>query len=382
MQPGARLPGARAPHRARLQPQPRLLPARPPAARRAQPHPRTRSAPRGPARAPSPTPGPLTLQSRRPKSDLQGTPRPGGLAARGSAPPNPRPRPGSPTPPVRPTGRYFPERAGNATYPSAPRHSIAPRNWGIDAEQHTPGETPKSRSSPEALPAPTGRRRGRWDPQTSPGRGARGRPRRLAPRAHPSRLLPRPRGLLGALAPGPARRRQSLGSDLLHLRPQLGGQLLRGPQQGGEAAGPEARGARGQRRRTPAPPAPPQTPGPCAYHAVSPGIYKTRAPQFTMLARTSLPQDNSLNPGPAAYNVDQVTWGPGRGSEAGHEGRGTGGTGALARSRGAGSARSARSPGPAAPEAARLELRDPALGLPGPDPGRGGLTAAGRPAFA
>lgn len=48
-----------------------------------------------------------------------------------------------------------------------------------------------------------------------------------------------------------------------------------------------------------------KTPGPCAYHAVSPGIYKTRAPQFTMLARTSLPQDNSLNPGPAAYNVDQ-----------------------------------------------------------------------------
>ncbi|XP_067554637.1 ciliary microtubule associated protein 1B [Pseudorca crassidens] len=49
-----------------------------------------------------------------------------------------------------------------------------------------------------------------------------------------------------------------------------------------------------------------KTPGPCAYHVVSPGIYKPRAPQFSMLARTSLPQGNSLNPGPAAYNVDQV----------------------------------------------------------------------------
>nr|XP_007974453.2 outer dense fiber protein 3B isoform X1 [Chlorocebus sabaeus]XP_037863163.1 outer dense fiber protein 3B isoform X1 [Chlorocebus sabaeus] len=36
-------------------------------------------------------------------------------------------------------GRYFPERAGNATYPSAPRHTIAPRNWGVQAEQQSPG---------------------------------------------------------------------------------------------------------------------------------------------------------------------------------------------------------------------------------------------------
>ncbi|ELW49007.1 Thymidine phosphorylase [Tupaia chinensis] len=35
-------------------------------------------------------------------------------------------------------GRYFPERAGNATYPSAPRHTIAPRNWGVHADQQTP----------------------------------------------------------------------------------------------------------------------------------------------------------------------------------------------------------------------------------------------------
>lgn len=55
----------------------------------------------------------------------------------------------------------------------------------------------------------------------------------------------------------------------------------------------------------------PQTPGPCAYHVVNPGIYKPRAPQFSMLARTSLPQDNTQKPGPAAYNVDQVMWSPG-----------------------------------------------------------------------
>ncbi|XP_040493715.1 outer dense fiber protein 3B isoform X2 [Ursus maritimus] len=39
-------------------------------------------------------------------------------------------------------GRYFPERAGNATYPCAPRHTIAPRNWGIHAKQQTPDPGP------------------------------------------------------------------------------------------------------------------------------------------------------------------------------------------------------------------------------------------------
>lgn len=48
-----------------------------------------------------------------------------------------------------------------------------------------------------------------------------------------------------------------------------------------------------------------KTPGPCAYHVVSPGVYKSRAPQFSMLARTSIPQDSTRKPGPAAYNVDQ-----------------------------------------------------------------------------
>lgn len=50
----------------------------------------------------------------------------------------------------------------------------------------------------------------------------------------------------------------------------------------------------------------PQTPGPCAYHVVNPGVYKTRAPQFTIPARTPFPRDNTRKPGPATYNVDQV----------------------------------------------------------------------------
>nr|XP_044633027.1 outer dense fiber protein 3B isoform X2 [Equus asinus] len=53
-------------------------------------------------------------------------------------------------------GRYFPERAGNVTYPSAPRHTIAPRNWGIQAEQQTP--------DPGSLRLPRGEP---WDLQVS-----------------------------------------------------------------------------------------------------------------------------------------------------------------------------------------------------------------------
>lgn len=70
-----------------------------------------------------------------------------------------------------------------------------------------------------------------------------------------------------------------------------------------------------------------QTPGPCAYHVVNPGIYKSRAPQFTMLARTPLPQNNTLNPGPAAYNVDQVIWSSGSRVRGGREGSGSGAEG-------------------------------------------------------
>uniref|UniRef100_A0A8C0SK99 Outer dense fiber of sperm tails 3B n=2 Tax=Canis lupus TaxID=9612 RepID=A0A8C0SK99_CANLF len=124
------------------------------------------------------------------------------------------------------TGRYFPERAGNATYPSAPRHSIAPRNWGAHAEQQTPGP---------------------------------------ATYTVPSLLGPRVVGKVSAPTYSICGR-SAVGSFCEDLS---------------------------------------KTPGPCAYHVVSPAIYKARAPQFSMLARTSPPRDNSLNPGPAAYSVDQ-----------------------------------------------------------------------------
>ncbi|XP_034499466.1 outer dense fiber protein 3B [Ailuropoda melanoleuca] len=123
-------------------------------------------------------------------------------------------------------GRYFPERAGNATYPCAPRHTIAPRNWGIHAKQQTPG--PGTYTVPSLLG-----------------------PRVIGKVAAPTYSI------CG---------RSAAGSFLEDLS---------------------------------------KTPGPCAYHVVNTGIYKSRAPQFSMLARTSLPQDNTVNPGPAAYNVDQ-----------------------------------------------------------------------------
>uniref|UniRef100_A0A6I8N182 Ciliary microtubule associated protein 1B n=1 Tax=Ornithorhynchus anatinus TaxID=9258 RepID=A0A6I8N182_ORNAN len=48
-----------------------------------------------------------------------------------------------------------------------------------------------------------------------------------------------------------------------------------------------------------------KTPGPCAYRPVDSGVYKPRAPRFTMLARTALPADTTQNPGPAAYDPDK-----------------------------------------------------------------------------
>lgn len=51
-----------------------------------------------------------------------------------------------------------------------------------------------------------------------------------------------------------------------------------------------------------------KTPGPCAYHVVNPGVYKTRAPQFTMLGRALSPLENTSKPGPASYSVDKVVW--------------------------------------------------------------------------
>lgn len=96
----------------------------------------------------------------------------------------------------RPAGRYFPERAGNATYPSAPRHTIAPRNWGVQAEQQSPGEAGKAHPSTVGLPTPNrGPPSGSWDhpasvhgdplppsPASSPGPGAYTVPSLLGPR--------------------------------------------------------------------------------------------------------------------------------------------------------------------------------------------------------
>ncbi|XP_049984382.1 ciliary microtubule associated protein 1B isoform X4 [Alexandromys fortis] len=123
-------------------------------------------------------------------------------------------------------GRYFPERAGNATYPSAPRHTMASRNWGILSKQQTPG--PASYTVPSLLG-----------------------PRVIGKVSAPTYSI------YG---------RSAVGSCFEDLS---------------------------------------KTPGPCAYHVVNPGVYKTRAPQFTMLARTSPPQESTPTPGPATYSVEE-----------------------------------------------------------------------------
>ncbi|XP_004610838.1 outer dense fiber protein 3B [Sorex araneus] len=123
-------------------------------------------------------------------------------------------------------GRYRPELAGNVAYPSAPRYTLAPRNWGLRVDTHIPG--PATYKVPSLLG-----------------------PNLVSKVSAPTYSM------YG---------RNPVGSFLEDLS---------------------------------------KTPGPCAYHVVNTGVYKSRAPQFTMLARTSLPQDQSQKPGPAAYNVDQ-----------------------------------------------------------------------------
>ncbi|XP_059537266.1 ciliary microtubule associated protein 1B isoform X2 [Myotis daubentonii] len=155
-------------------------------------------------------------------------------------------------------GRYFPERAGNATYPSAPRHTMAPRNWGVQAEHNSPGETTRVRYRCEALPTrPRGHRAHPRPPRwLLPGPGSYTVPSVLGPRVI-SKVSAPTYSLYG---------RSVVGSFFEDLS---------------------------------------KTPGPGTYHVVNPGIYKSRAPQFTMQPRTALPQDKSQNPGPAAYSVDQ-----------------------------------------------------------------------------
>ncbi|XP_021494595.1 ciliary microtubule associated protein 1B [Meriones unguiculatus] len=123
-------------------------------------------------------------------------------------------------------GRYFPERAGNMAYPSAPRHTMAPRNWGILTKQPSPG--PGSYTVPSLLG-----------------------PRVIGKVSAPTYSI---------------HGRSHVGSWFEDLS---------------------------------------KTPGPCAYQVVTPGVYKTRAPQYSMLPRTSIPQDSNQTPGPAAYSVDE-----------------------------------------------------------------------------
>ncbi|KAM7115070.1 ciliary microtubule associated protein 1B isoform 2-T2 [Molossus nigricans] len=144
-------------------------------------------------------------------------------------------------------GRYSPERAGNAAYPSAPRHTIAPRNWGMHTEQHIP--------DPGSLRLPRGEP---WHIQ---------------------------------VAGSPV---HNAATDFAPPRPQL----------------------------------------------------ESRA--------------RCLQCGPGDLGSRD------KGSRQGNEGR-VPGARVSARSSSAGSARSATSPGSTAPEAKRLELRDPALRLSGPD---------------
>ncbi|NXR07651.1 ODF3A protein, partial [Semnornis frantzii] len=55
-----------------------------------------------------------------------------------------------------------------------------------------------------------------------------------------------------------------------------------------------------------------KTPGPCGYNTVATNVYKRRAPEFSMMARNTLPSDNTAKPGPGTYNPKQVRWAGGQ----------------------------------------------------------------------
>uniref|UniRef100_A0A8C0IYR8 Ciliary microtubule associated protein 1B n=1 Tax=Chelonoidis abingdonii TaxID=106734 RepID=A0A8C0IYR8_CHEAB len=52
-----------------------------------------------------------------------------------------------------------------------------------------------------------------------------------------------------------------------------------------------------------------KTPGPCNYRVVEPSVYKTRAPQYSILARNMLPGDNTQKPGPGYVQQRGQTFG-------------------------------------------------------------------------
>ncbi|XP_062930708.1 ciliary microtubule associated protein 1B isoform X3 [Cynocephalus volans] len=129
-----------------------------------------------------------------------------------------------------------------------PRYQLPPSTAGhVRPRAGPPGARANDRARPGRRPlllhlrppAPRGALPHSRTGQVLPGAGRERHVPQRAPAQHRAPELgsprgaadPRPRDLHGALALGPARRRQSLGPDLLHVRPQRRRQLLRGPQQ-------------------------------------------------------------------------------------------------------------------------------------------------------
>ncbi|CAD7676974.1 unnamed protein product [Nyctereutes procyonoides] len=260
----------------------------------------------GEARAP--------VRLRRPPRRLHparpvATPRPGLLLRRAPPPAadvlRPRPRP----PGSRSHDRARPRRQPRLLHPRPPAPRGAPPHSrtgqvlpGASWERDVPQCASAQHRAPQ-LGRPRGAADPRWALEAAP-RGPGGDPR--AGRASPPPPAAAPQ------APRPTRCPRSWArASSVKSRPPLTPSTAAAQWAASARTsarwgrpGPGAQ-ARGLQAGPSAPAALPQTPGPCAYHVVSPAIYKTRAPQFSMLARTSPPRDNSLNPGPAAYSVDQ-----------------------------------------------------------------------------
>lgn len=194
--------------------------------------------------------------------------------------PSSGPRPGA-------AGRYFPERAGSAAYPARLGTPSLPK-LGASAWSHKPQVSPRR-------PTLHGQRRG---PPASPQRPTLTGPPQARDFHMPSLLGPRVVG-------------ESLGAELLSSTAAVrwaasARTSARSGRWGVGAGRGEGVGdlrARSWTQRLSCPTL--RRHGPCAYHAVNPGVYKPPGPQFSML-QDFVPQGNTLNPSPAAYNVDQV----------------------------------------------------------------------------
>ncbi|XP_041611382.1 outer dense fiber protein 3B isoform X1 [Vulpes lagopus] len=237
----------------------------------------------------APRPGLLLRRAPPPAADvLRPRPRPPGSRSHDRARPRRQPRLLHPRPPA-PRGAPPHSRTGQ----------VLPRaSWERDVPQCTSAQ----HRAPQ-LGRPRGAADPRWAREAAP-RGPGGDPRAGRASPPPSAAAPQ--------APRPTRCPRSWArASSVKSRPPLtpstaaaqwAASARTSARWGRPGAGAQARGLQAGPS---APAALPQTPGPCAYHVVSPAIYKPRAPQFSMLARTSPPRDNSLNPGPAAYSVDQ-----------------------------------------------------------------------------